>query len=70
MAKSDLDNVTRLAEIGLVVYGIYLLSKFTNYWSANTSGPAPGQSWWNYFFGSGGTLDSQGNFIPSESDSD
>lgn len=52
----------------VVIGGVYILvnmliGKLPPNPLSNLQGPAPGQSWGNYLFGSGGTLDAQGNFV-------
>lgn len=49
------------AVLAVVVLVEFIKNEFTP--GANLQGPAPGQSWFNYLIGSGGTLDSQGNYV-------
>jgi hypothetical protein len=64
MTSSEAQGWVKLAFIGVGIYVGYQVYKgFKGNIAPNLTGPAPGQTWLNYFFGSGGTLDAQGNYV-------
>ena len=65
---SDALAWTEIALIGAGLFLVYqVYTSLKNDLTPNITGPAEGQSWLNYLFGSGGTVDASGNFVEPSS---